>query len=174
MTGLDSTNVAWVYVSAGTAPTARGSRSPTRRAKSTVMGDYTSCGELLAPVSVIELMLRLRLTTDGSGASSPVTKTAPACGFVERVAPPPPQPTTVRPHMARSIESIANRFMTTPEFLKSRNSRYQDENPLRLEKLRYFRTEYQGNSRSGRGFERTPGCPVQALLWRGFSLRSMR
>ena len=38
------------------------------------MGDDTSCGELLAPVSVIELIVRLRPTTDGSGASSPVTK----------------------------------------------------------------------------------------------------
>src|SRR4029077_9779055 len=84
------------------------------------MGDDTSCGELLAPVRVMELIVRFRPTTEGRGASSPVTKTAPGWTLPEKVAEPlpPPQPTTISPHSATNTAGTRNRFMNNSYDLK--------------------------------------------------------
>src|ERR1700683_4494556 len=76
MTGSDIAKVALAYVSAGTVLKESGARKPNRRAKSTVLGVDSTCGEPLLPFRVIEVIVTSKPTTDASGAPSPVTKTA--------------------------------------------------------------------------------------------------
>src|ERR1017187_1585871 len=79
MTGFANTNVALLYVSAGTELNANGERKPRRRAKSTVVGLEITCGELFWPFRVMELRVSRKLTTENKGPSSPVTNTLAGC-----------------------------------------------------------------------------------------------
>src|SRR5580698_52144 len=104
--------VALLYVSAGTALKPSKERRPTKRAKSTLVGAVNTCGVLLAPFRVIVFKVMLNDSTEGTGASSPVTKTA------DGLVPPPPNPlfdppphaTKVSAASASNTEIDKNRF----------------------------------------------------------------
>jgi hypothetical protein len=85
-----------------------------RRAKSTVVGVETTCGELLWPFSVMELMVTSNPTTEGKGASSLVTNTWPDCcdcpGGVE-FEELDPQPTSMKVASRAAAVNAKNLFM---------------------------------------------------------------
>src|SRR5271167_614331 len=76
-----------------------------RRAKSTVVGVETTSGELLTPFRVMELMVTSKPTTEGRGASSPVTKTLPGCAPVVRVFELPEQPSAMAASSAAKVKA---------------------------------------------------------------------
>jgi hypothetical protein len=148
--------VALVYVPAGTVLNPSRERSPISRPKSTAVGVESTCTEVELLLSVMLLMVMLNATTEGKGASSPVTNTVelPDPDVVDEV--PPPHPINVSAVSARTTaitDLFIEKLLFTRLFRGSQlNYEYAIENPVSVGKLHYSRTGYGGNSRAGRGF----------------------
>jgi hypothetical protein len=102
-------------VSAGTALNPSKERSPTKRAKSTVVGALKTCTGLLpVPFRAMLFIVMLKDSTEGNGASSLVTKTA------DGLLPPPPNPLLDPPPQATKVSAVsASNEIDKSRFMKN-------------------------------------------------------
>ena len=95
-------------------------------------GVETTCGELFWPFRVMELMVISRPTTEGRGASSPVTNTLPACcdcagGVVVEVEELDSQPTSVMVASNTKAKHAKSLFMPTSIIILGEQMSYEYE-----------------------------------------------